>query len=95
MPLATLDTTMKSINIKMTCTSVDQCGPHLADSAQADYLSAGRFPLLYSSARADYCYIVQRRQYLELSQKTEYHAIGYPGYQNENYQYQTRLYHIC
>jgi hypothetical protein len=41
---------MKNTNTKVTCTtSADQCGPHLADSAQADYHSACRFPLLYSS----------------------------------------------
>jgi hypothetical protein len=39
-------------------------------------------------------YIVQRRQYKELSHKTEYHAIGYLGYHNEKYQYQNQLYHI-
>jgi hypothetical protein len=47
---STLGTTMKNTNTKVTCTtSADQCGPHLADSAQADYLSPCRFPLLYSS----------------------------------------------
>jgi hypothetical protein len=29
---------MKNTNTKLDCTtSADQCGPHLADSAQADY----------------------------------------------------------
>jgi hypothetical protein len=48
MPLGTLGTTMKNTNTKLDCTtSVDQCGSHLADSAQADYCYIGRTIKLY------------------------------------------------
>jgi hypothetical protein len=52
------------------------------------------WPVWRPFCRFSACRLPQRTQYKELSHITEYHAIGYPGYHNEKYQYQSDLYHV-